>query len=145
MFKTRIIDKLGIKYPIIQGAMLWMSKAGLVAAVSNVGGLGILSSATFFTKEAFGQEVRNVRSLINKPFAVNLVYLPVNRDKPTDDFVDIILEEGVKVVETVGPIQTSLTEKLHKAKNICSHKVTSVRNALAAERSSVEGRYPFIL
>jgi nitronate monooxygenase len=138
MFKTRITEKLGIKYPIIQGAMLWMSKAELVSAVSNAGGLGILSSATFFTKEAFRQEVRKVMSLTDKPFAVNLVYLPVNRDRPTDDFVDIILEEEVKVVETVGPIQPSLIEKLHKAKIICIHKVTSTRHALAAERSGAD-------
>jgi nitronate monooxygenase len=138
VFKTRITEKLGIKYPIIQGAMLWMSKAELVSAVSNAGGLGILSSATFFTKEAFRQEVRKVMSLTDKPFAVNLVYLPVNRDRPTDDFVDIILEEEVKVVETVGPIQPSLIEKLHKANIICIHKVTSTRHALAAERSGVD-------
>jgi len=77
-------------------------------------------------------------SLTDKPFAVNLVYLPVNRDRPTDDFVDIILEEKVKIVETVGPTQPSLIEKLHKAGIMCIHKVTSTRHALAAERSGVD-------
>ena len=106
MFRTRITEKLGIKYPIIQGAMLSVSKAELTAAVSNAGGLeGILSSATFFTEDAFREEVRKVKTLTDKPFAVNLVYLPVNRDRPTDAFANVVLEEGVTVVETVGQIQ----------------------------------------
>lgn len=69
MFKTRITDKLGIQYPIILGPMLWLTKAEIVAAVSNAGGLGILSSITFPTKEEFRREVRKTKELTDKPFA----------------------------------------------------------------------------
>ena len=138
MFKTKVTEILGIQYPIIQGAMLELSKAEMVAAVSNAGALGILSSPTFPTKEEFRQEVRKTKSLTLKPFAVNVVFLPVAREIPNDDYIEVILEEGVKVVETVGPIQASLIERLHKAGIICLHKVTSVEHALVAERRGVD-------
>lgn len=138
MFKTRVTEKLGIRYPIIQGAMLWLSKAELVAAVSNAGGLGILSSPTFPTKEEFKQEVKKTKSLTDKPFAVNVVFLPAAREFPNAEYIEVILEEGVKVVETVGPIQAALIEQLHKAGVICIHKVTSVRHAVAAERRGID-------
>jgi len=138
MFKTRLTENLGVQYPIIQGALLWLSKAEMVAAVSNAGGLGILSSPTFPTKEEFRQEVRKTKGLTDKPFAVNIVFLPAMRDIPNDDYIEVILEEGVKVVETVGPIKPSLFEQLHKAGILCMHKVTSVRHGLAAERMGAD-------
>ncbi len=138
MFETRITKMLGIRYPIIQGALLWLSKAELVAAVSNAGGLGILSSPTFPTKEEFRQEVKKTKSLSDKPFAVNIVFLPAAREFPTDEYIEVVLEEGVKVVETVGPIQVSLVDQLHKAGVKCIHKVTSVRHAVAAERRGID-------
>jgi NAD(P)H-dependent flavin oxidoreductase YrpB (nitropropane dioxygenase family) len=138
VLKTRITEKLGVKHPIIQGAMLWMSRAELAAAVSDAGGLGILSSPTFSTKEVFRQEVRKIKNLTDKPFGVNLVYLPSARDFPNDDYINIILEEGVRVVETVGPIQPRLIEELRKANVMCLHKATSVRHLLAAERSGYD-------
>lgn len=138
MFKTRVTEKLGVRYPILQGPMLWLSKAEMVAAVSNAGGLGILSSATFPTKEAFREEVRKTKSLTNKPFAVNIVFLPAMRELPNDEYIEVILEEGVKAVDTVGPIKPSLIEQLHKAGIVCIHKVTSVRHALSAERIGVD-------
>lgn len=138
MFKTRVTEKLGIQYPIIQGAMLWLSKAEIVAAVSNAGGLGILTSPTFPTKEEFRQEVRKTKNLTDKPFAVNIVFLPAARELPNDEYIEVILEEGVKVVETVGAIQASLVEQLHKAGVICIHKATSARHALAAEKRGVD-------
>ena len=138
MFKTRLTEKLGIQYPILQGALLWLSKAEMVAAVSNAGGLGILSSLTFPTKEEFRQELRKTKGLTDKPFAVNIVFLPAMRDIPNDDYIEVILEEEVKVVETVGPIQALLIEHLHEAGVICLHKVTSVRHALIAEERGVD-------
>lgn len=138
MFKTRITEKFSIQYPIIQGAMLWVGKAEIVAAVGNAGGLGILSSPTFPTKEEFRQEVRKTKSLTDKPFAVNVVFLPTMRELPNTEYIEVILEEGVKAVETVGPIQSSLVEQLHKAGVMCIHKATSVGHALAAERRGVD-------
>lgn len=138
MILTRINKILGIQYPIIQGALMGLSKAELVAAVSNAGALGILSSPTFPTKEEFRQEVRRTRTLTSKPFAVNLTFLPARRKIPNDDYAEVILEEGVKAIETVGPVQPSLIDKFHKAGIICLHKVTSVEHALAAERRGVD-------
>jgi nitronate monooxygenase len=138
MFKTRITEKLGIRYPIIQGALLWLSKAEMVAAVSNAGGLGILSSPTFRTKRELKQEIRKTKSLTDKPFAVQIVFLPAMRELPNEQFVEVILEEGVKVVETVGPSQASLVERLHKAGIMCIHKATTVRHALVAEKRGVD-------
>lgn len=139
MFKTRITEMLGIQYPIIQGAMLELSKADMVAAVSNAGALGILSSPTFPTKQEFRQEVRKTKSLTSKLFGVNIVFLPAAaREIPNDDYVEVIVEERVKVVETVGPIQASLIKRLHEAGIICLHKATSVEHALVAERKGVD-------
>jgi nitronate monooxygenase len=138
MFKTRVTEVLGIQYPIIQGAMLQLSKAEMVAAVSNAGALGILSSPTFPSKEEFRQEVRKTKSLTSKPFAVNIVFLPAAREIPNDDYIEVILEERIKVVETIGPIQASLIEKLHKGGIVCLHKATSTEHALVAERRGVD-------
>lgn len=139
MIKTRITEILGIQYPIIQGAMLELSRAEMVADVSNAGALGILSSPTFPTKQEFRQEVRKTKSLTSKPFGVNIVFLPATtREIPNDDYVEVIIEERVKVVETVGPIKASFVERLHKAGVICLHKATSVDHALAAEERGAD-------
>lgn len=138
MFKTRVTETLEVQYPILQGPMLWMSKAEMVAATSNAGGLGILSSATFFTKETFREEIQKTKGLTDKPFAVNIVFLPSMRELRNEDYVEVVLEEGVKAVDTVGPIKPSLIEQLHRAGIVCMHKVTSVRHALAAERMGVD-------
>ncbi len=138
MLKTRITEILGIRYPIVQGALMQLSKAEFVSAVSNAGGLGILSSPTFTTKEEFRQEVRKTKNLCSEPFGVNIVFLPTTRKIPNDDYIDVIIEEEVKVVETVGRIQPSLIERLHKANVICLHKVTSVQHAVVAERENVD-------
>jgi NADH:quinone reductase (non-electrogenic) len=138
MFRTRITEMLGIQHPVIQGAMLELSKAELVAAVCNAGALGILTSPTFRTKEAFRQEVRKTKSLTSKPFGVNVAFLPVSREIPNDDFLEVIIEEKVKVVETVGLVQAPLVERLHEAGIICLHKATTVEHALSAERKGVD-------
>jgi nitronate monooxygenase len=138
MFKTRITEILGIQYPIIQGAMLELSRAEMVAAVCNAGALGILSSPTFPTKEEFREAVRKTKSLTSNPFAVNVVFLPVARELPNDDYTEVIIEEKVKVVETVGPIQASFIERLHKAGIVCIHKATSVEHAISAEKKGID-------
>lgn len=138
MLKTRITEIVGIEYPIIQGAMLYLSKAELVSAVSNAGGLGTLTSPTFPTKEEFRQEVLKTKSLTDKPFAVNVAFLPALREIPNDDYIEVIIEENVKVAETVGPIRKNLVEKLHDAGIIHIHKVTSLRHALTAEKLGVD-------
>lgn len=115
MLKTRVTEMLGIEFPILQGGMLWVSRAELVAAVSNAGGLGILSSWTFLTAAELRQEIRRTRALTDRPFGINLPIAPALRPLDVEGVTDTIIEEGIKVVETAGLITESLVERLKKA------------------------------
>ena len=100
--KTRITELLNIRYPIIQGGMMWVGRAELAAAVSNAGGLGILTALTQPTPEALREEIRRCRSMTDKPFGVNITILPAIEPPPYDEYVEVIIESGVKIVETAG-------------------------------------------
>ena len=102
MFETRITELLGIKYPIIQGGLIWLSDAELAAAVSNAGGLGIITSANFATREELRNELRRAKSLTDKPFGVNISLGPTTRPVNTEEYIDVVIDEGVRVVETSG-------------------------------------------
>ena len=102
MFKTRVTQILGIEYPIIGGTMQWLSVAKLVAAQSNAGCLGVLSSATHSSKEDLKKEIRKVKALTDKPFAVNVSLFPSMRPFPVEDVIDAAHEEGVTIIETSG-------------------------------------------
>lgn len=107
---NRITEMLGIKYPIIQGAMQDVAKAGLVAAVSNAGGLGVLASGQD-TPEQVRKEIRKVKELTDKPFAVNLMFL----NKKVPEIVDVVIEEGVKIVTTGAGTPKLYMPKLKEA------------------------------
>ena len=107
---NRITEMLGIKYPIIQGAMQDVAKAGLVAAVSNAGGLGVLASGQD-TPEQVREEIRKVQELTDKPFAVNLMFL----NKKVPEIVDVVIEEGVKIVTTGAGTPKLYMPKLKEA------------------------------
>lgn len=107
---NRITEMLGIKYPIIQGAMQDVAKAGLVAAVSNAGGLGGLASGQD-TPEQVREEIRKVKELTDKPFAVNLMFL----NKKVPEIVDVVIEEGVKIVTTGAGTPKLYMPKLKEA------------------------------
>ena len=107
---NRITEMLGIKYPIIQGAMQDVAKAGLVAAVSNAGGLGVLASGQG-TPEQVREEIRKVKELTDKPFAVNLMFL----NKKVPEIVDVVIEEGVKIVTTGAGTPKLYMPKLKEA------------------------------
>ena len=98
MFKTKVTEMLGIEYPIIQGGMAWVGRAELVAAVSNTGGLGIIGSITFDSAEELRKEIRKTRRMTDKPLGVNITAYPAARPIPNDEFVEVVLEEGVPVV-----------------------------------------------
>ena len=102
MFKTRITEMFDIEYPIIQGAMQWLSRAELVAAVSNAGGLGVISSLTLPTAKELRHEIRKTKHLTDRPFAVNITLLPTTRPIDYEEYIEAVLEEGVKVIETSG-------------------------------------------
>ena len=107
---NRITEMLGIKYPIIQGAMQDVAKAGLVAAVSNAGGLGVLASGQD-TPEQVREEIHKVKELTDKPFAVNLMFL----NKKVPEIVDVVIEEGVKIVTTGAGTPKLYMPKLKEA------------------------------
>jgi nitronate monooxygenase len=134
MLQTRVTEMLGIQYPIIQGGMAWLGLAELVAAVSNAGGLGIIGSVTFPTPEDLRKEIRRTRKLTHKPFGVNITLLPAMRELPNDGFVQVVLEEGVPVVETTAGRPEKYVDTLKRANVKIMHKVGSVRHAKNAEK-----------
>ena len=135
--KTRITELLGIQYPIVQGGMMHVGLAELAAAVSNAGGLGIITGLTQPTPEDLRKEIARCREMTDKPFGVNLTILPTIKPVPYDEYARVICESGVKIVETAGrnpePYMPMFRE--HGVKVI--HKCTSVRHALKAESLGV--------
>ncbi|RLC70359.1 MAG: nitronate monooxygenase [Chloroflexi bacterium] len=133
MFSTRITKLFGIKYPIIQGGMQWVSRAELAAAVSNAGGLGILSALTF-SPEELRLEIRKMRELTDKPFGVNLTLLPALRPVKYEEYIEVILQEGVGIVETAGRNPEPYMKLFREGAVKVIHKCTAVRFARTAER-----------
>ncbi|WP_027718191.1 NAD(P)H-dependent flavin oxidoreductase [Desulfovirgula thermocuniculi] len=133
--KTRVTELLGIKYPIIQGGMQWLSRAEFAAAVSNAGGLGIITAATHPGKKELVEEIRKTRALTDKPFGVNISMLPeVGPGDKTMEYVEAVIEERVPVVETSGRSPEEFVPLLKKAGIKLLHKVPAVRYAKKAER-----------
>lgn len=135
--KTRITELLGIRYPIVQGGMQNVGYAELAAAVSNAGGLGIITGLTQPTPEDLEREIRRCREMTDQPFGVNLTILPTIKPVPYEEYARVICESGVKIVETAGrnpePFMPLFRE--HGVKVV--HKCTSVRHALKAESLGV--------
>jgi len=134
MFKTRITEMLGIQYPIICGGMIFITRAELVAAVSNAGGFGIISSAHLETPMALRDEIRKTKSLTDRPFGVNISMFPSVRPIPNREFVEVIVEEGVKAVETSGEQSPAeYVPRLKEGKVIVIHKAATVRHCLKGQ------------
>src|SRR3981189_3183796 len=100
--KTAITELFNIKHPIIQGGMHYVGFAELASAVSNAGGLGIITGLTQRTPEKLAQEIARCRSMTDKPFGVNLTFLPAVTQPDYPGFVQAIVDSGVKIVETAG-------------------------------------------
>lgn len=131
--KTRITELLGIKYPIIQGGMMWVGVAELASAVSNAGGLGILTALTQPTPEDLLKEISRCQEMTDKPFGVNITMLPSINPPPYDEYRDAAIEGGIKIVETAGS-SPEVHMPFFKAAGIkVIHKCTSVRHSLKAE------------
>ncbi|MDX1505149.1 MAG: nitronate monooxygenase family protein [Spongiibacter sp.] len=133
MIKTRVTEMLGIEHPIIQGGMMAVGLAELAAAVSNAGGLGILTALTQPTPEDLRREIARCREMTDKPFGVNLTLLPTINPVPYDEYVQVIIDEGITVVETAGRSPEQYMEAFNNAGVKVIHKCTSVRHALKAE------------
>lgn len=136
--KTRVTELTGTQYPIIQGGMQWVGRAELASAVSQAGGLGILTALTQPTPEALRQEIARCREMTDKPFGVNITILPTASPPPYEEYLDAALSSGVKVIETAGRSPKEFIAKIKAAGAAVIHKCTAVRHALSAERAGVD-------
>lgn len=132
--RTRITELFGIEHPIIQGGMHFVGFAELAAAVSNAGGLGTITGLTQRTPELLAAEIDRCRQMTDKPFAVNLTFLPSFTEPPYPEYIQAIAEGGVRIVETAGRSPEAYLPALKQAGITVIHKCTSVRHAQKAER-----------
>ena len=131
--KTRITELFGIEHPVIQGGMQYVGLAEMAAAVSNAGGLGIITGLTQGTPEKLANEIARCREMTDKPFGVNLTFLPSLTPPDYPGLVNTIIESGVKAVETAGNNPAKWLPQLKEAGIKVIHKCTSVRHALKAQ------------
>jgi NADH:quinone reductase (non-electrogenic) len=136
--KTRFTELAGIEYPIMMGGMMWVGRAGIAAAVSNAGGLGTITALTQPTPEDLTKEIARTRELTDKPFAVNLTLLPRMSGAPYSEYIQVIVEAGIRIVETAGNKPQEYIEELRKHGIVVIHKCTSVRHAVSAQRMGVD-------
>ncbi len=148
MLKTAITEMFGVEYPIICGAMMWLSKPELCAAVSNAGGLGNLTAGNYNTEEEFREAILETRRLTDKPFMVNVTILPSVRLTPDHHrmYINVIAEQKVAGVEISGaPLDKGIgmdaIETLKNANVKMFHKVGCLRHAVHAEKVGYDGVY----
>jgi NAD(P)H-dependent flavin oxidoreductase YrpB (nitropropane dioxygenase family) len=132
--KTRITEMFGIEHPIIQGGMHFVGFAQLASAVSNAGGLGIITGLTQKTPELLAKEIARCHDMTDQPFGVNLTFLPSFSKPPYPEYIAAIREGGIKIVETAGRSPEQYMPALKQAGIKVIHKCTSVRHSLKAER-----------
>lgn len=137
--KTRITELLEIEHPIVQGGMQWVGTAEMASAVSNAGGLGILTALTQPSPEALRAEIERCRGMTDKPFGVNITVFPTINPPDYKAYAQAVLDGGVRIVETAGtPAVRELWEMLKPHGVKILHKCTAVRHALSAERNGVD-------
>ena len=132
--RTAITEMFGIRHPIIQGGMHFVGFAELASAVSNAGGLGIITGLTQKTPELLAREIARCRDMTDQPFGVNLTFLPALKAPPYPEYIAAIVDGGVKIVETAGRSPEPYLPPLKGAGIKIIHKCTSVRHSLKAER-----------
>lgn len=138
MLSTRFTQTFGVEHPIVQGGMMWVGRAELVAAVANSGALGFITALTQPTPEALVKEIARCRDLTDKPFGVNLTILPSITPPPYAEYRQAIVESGIKIVETAGSNPVDHLPHFKDAGIKVIHKCTSVRHALKAEQVGVD-------
>ncbi|MFT5612582.1 MAG: NAD(P)H-dependent flavin oxidoreductase YrpB (nitropropane dioxygenase family) [Polaribacter sp.] len=135
--KTRITELFGIEHPIMQGGMHFVGFAEMAAAVSNAGGLGTVTGLTQRTAADLANEIARCNDMTDKPFAVNLTFLPIVNAPDYPGYIDAIIKGGVKVVETAGnPLE--YLQVLKDAGITVIHKCTSIRHSLKAQAMGVD-------
>ncbi|UGT59220.1 NAD(P)H-dependent flavin oxidoreductase [Nocardia asteroides] len=139
MLRTRFTETFGVEHPIVQGGMMWVGRAELVAAVANAGGLGFITALTQPTPDDLRKEIERTRELTDKPFGVNLTILPSINPPPYAEYARAIIESGIKIVETAGSNPEPFLPAYREAGVKVLHKCTSVRHALKAQKIGVDG------
>ena len=134
MIKTRITELFGIERPIVQGGLMWIARAELASAVANAGGIGFMTALTFQEPEDLRAEIRKCRQMTNKPFGVNLTFLPSLRTIDYPAYIKVCVEEGIEFIETAGRNPEPYMAQLKSAGMKVVHKCTSVRHAIKAEK-----------
>ena len=136
---TRFTEAFGITHPIVQGGMQWVGRAELAAAVSNAGGLGLITALTQPTPADLANEIARARDLTDQPFGVNLTILPSINPPPYDEYRRVIVDAGIKIVETAGSNPAPHMDLFREHGVKVLHKCTSVRHALKAQTIGVDG------
>jgi nitronate monooxygenase len=134
MLTTRFTEMFGVRHPIVQGGMQWVGRAELVSAVANAGALGFLTGLTQPTPADLEAEIRRCREMTDQPFGVNLTILPTIKPVPYDEYMDVIIRSGIKIVETAGNNPEKYIPTLKSAGVKLIHKCTAVRHAVKAEK-----------
>ena len=132
--KTKITEMFGIEHPIIQGGMHNVGFAEMASAVSNAGGLGIITGLTQPTPEDLANEIARCHKMTDKPFGVNLTFLPMFTQPPYPQYIEAIIAGGVKIVETAGRSPEQYLPQMKEAGIKIIHKCTSVRHSLKAQK-----------
>jgi NAD(P)H-dependent flavin oxidoreductase YrpB (nitropropane dioxygenase family) len=132
--QTRITRLFGIARPIVQGGLMWIARAELAAAVANAGGIGFMTALTFADPEDLRTEIRKCRQLTDKPFGVNLTFLPTLRPPEYPGYIRVCIEEGVRFIETAGRNPEPYMAQIKAAGIRVVHKCTSVRHAVKAQK-----------
>ncbi|WP_174561857.1 NAD(P)H-dependent flavin oxidoreductase [Rhodococcus triatomae] len=135
---TRFTEMFGVDHPIVQGGMMWVGRAELVAAVANSGALGFLTALTQPTPEALAKEIARTREMTDKPFGVNLTILPSISPPPYEEYRQAIIDSGISIVETAGSNPVDHLPHLKDAGIKVIHKCTSVRHAIKAQLVGVD-------
>lgn len=133
MLKTRITEMFGIERPVVQGGLMWIARAELAAAVANAGGIGFMTALTHPDPEGLRQEIRKCRTLTDKPFGVNLTFLPTLRPPDYPGYIRVCSEEGIRFMETAGRNPEPYMDQIKAAGIRVVHKCTSVRHAKKAQ------------
>ena len=139
MLTTAFTETFGVRHPIVQGGMQWVGRAELVAAVANAGALGMLTALTQPTPDDLAREISRTRELTDQPFGVNVTILPTITPPPYDEYRNVIIDCGVKVVETAGSSPAPHLPHFHGAGIKVLHKCTSVRHAVKAQALGADG------
>jgi len=141
-FKTKLTELCGIEHPIVQGGMHYVGYPSLAAQVSNAGGLGIITALTIAQgdrgAEKLREAIRECRRLTDKPFGVNITLLPVGVPPDYEGIIRVIIEEGVKIVETAGRSPAKVIKPLKSAGIVVIHKCVAIRHALSAAKAGAD-------